>query len=313
MRIPVVIDTDPGLDDALALMVAFASEELDIKAITTVAGNQTVEKTTKNAAKILELGKQKMPLVKGASRPLVREPVYAADVHGETGIGSVKLPEPKYAVKENAYEAIYNAAVAEKGQLEIIALGPLTNVANTILLHPDLKQYVKRIVIMGGGHAFGNTSAAAEFNIFADAEAARIVFESEIPVVMVGLDATHEAYVLESEIDGLFTGDNETVRTLKQLMWDLVDVSKRFKFGNAHMHDLLAVVVTYNPKIVEGAYHHVDIETKGKATYGKTVVDLYDTSKKSRNVYVTWHTDRAAFLNLLKDKFAYFGQAPFNQ
>ena len=313
MRIPVVIDTDPGLDDALALMVAFASEELDIKLISTVAGNQTVEKTTRNAAKILELGKQDIKLVKGASRPLMREPVYADDVHGDSGIGSVNLKEPNYPISLNAYKEIYDVAVQNKGELEIIALGPLTNIANTILLYPDLKDYVKRIVLMGGGYAFGNTTPAAEFNIYADAEAAKVVFESDIPLVMVGLDATHEAYVLEEEIDGLFTGENKTISTLKQLMMDLVDVSKRFKFGNAHMHDLLAVVATYKPEVVEGDYHRVDIETRGKVTYGKTVVDKYHVSQKSRNVYVTWHTDRAAFLNLLRDKFGYFNQECFNE
>lgn len=308
MKIPVIIDTDPGLDDALALMVAFASEELDIRMITTVAGNQTVEKTTSNGAKVLELGEKEIPLYQGAKRPLLREPVYAGEIHGDSGIGSVILPSPNVEVRQNAYQAIYEEAVRLGKSLQIIALGPLTNIANTILGYPELKNHVEKIVLMGGGHAFGNTTPCAEFNIFADAEAAKVVFESEIPIVMVGLDATHQAYILEEEIDSLFVGNSKKEGILKQFMWDLVGVSKRFKFGNAHMHDLLAVMATYEPSVIKGGNYRVDVEVKGQLTYGKTVVDVEGKSKRPINAFVALGTDREKFLKILKEKFASFAE-----
>lgn len=306
MKIPVIIDTDPGLDDAVALMLAFASEELDIRMITTVAGNQTVAKTTDNAAKILDLCNRDVPLYRGASVPLLRPPVYAEEIHGESGIGSVMLPSSDRIILEDACRAIYEEAKKQGGTLQIIALGPLTNIAQVILAYPDFKDYVAKIILMGGGHAYGNTSPAAEFNVYADAEAAKVVFESQIPILMVGLDATHQAYVLEEEIDWLVSGDSMREKILKQFFWDMVAVSKRFKFGHAHMHDPLAVMATYDASVISGDFYHVDVETQGRLTYGETVVDFSHVSRKEKNGFVALKTHRELFLKQLKEKFLYY-------
>ena len=303
MRIPVIIDTDPGLDDSIALLVAFASEELDIKAITTVAGNQTLEKTTENAAKIIELAKFNTKLAAGADKPIKRDQVVAAEVHGESGMGSVKLPKSKVSISsDKAYKVIYEEAVKLDGELEIIALGPLTNIANAIMLYPDIKKLIKRIVIMGGGHAFGNVTPAAEFNIYADAEAAKLVFESGIPMVMVGLDATHQAFIVEEQIDSFFDKETPKVKIIKQLLQDIMDCGKEMDLKVGHMHDLLAVIATFEPKVITGDYYHVDIETKGSITYGKTAVDLYNRTNKDKNVYVAFHADRELFLDIMKKR-----------
>lgn len=303
MTIPVIIDTDPGIDDAIALMVAFASEELDVKAVISVSGNQSIEKTTSNAAKIIELAGKSTKLICGADRPLIREKVYAEDIHGESGLGSVCLPDASLAIAEDSLETIYQEAKANSGKLQIIALGPLTNIAKAILQYPDLKDHVARIVLMGGGHAFGNVTPSAEFNIYADAEAAKIVFESGIPVVMVGLDATHDLSVCKKEAAMLFEGENAKQNILKQLLEDLIlACEKFFDVEEAHLHDVLAVIATYDEKVISGDHYHVDIETKGSVTYGKTVVDIYNVLNKEKNAFVALHADKERALKIMKDK-----------
>lgn len=307
MAIPVIIDTDPGLDDALALMVAFASEELDVKAILSVSGNQSIEKTTANAAKIIQLAGKDIPLVQGADRPLVREKVFAADIHGESGLGSVKLPPVSFESAGDPIQVIYEHANKYAGKLEIIALGPLTNIAKAILLYPNLKDLVARIVLMGGGHAFGNVTPSAEFNIYADAEAAKIVFESGIPIVMVGLDATHDLSVDRSEVDELIEGDGETATVLKQFLLDLIEACEKFfNVQEAHLHDVLAVIAVYDRTVLSGDYYHVDIETKGSLTYGKTVVDIHDVYSKEKNAFVALHADKKKAMSIMKEKLRHY-------
>src|SRR5580765_8862465 len=202
MSLPVLLDCDPGHDDAIALLLALGSDELDVRGITTVAGNQTLEKTTANAIRVLELaGRAEIPVAAGAGRPLVREPRVAAEVHGETGLDGPDLPPPQG--EPSRQHAVDFLAERIEGAT-LVATGPLTNVALLLARHPEAVP--QRIVLLGGAIAEGNVTPAAEFNIWADPEAAHRVFTSGLDVTMIGLDVTHRALVGKAETERLRRG-----------------------------------------------------------------------------------------------------------
>src|ERR671937_272810 len=195
MSLRLLMDCDPGHDDAIALLLALASSEVELLGISTVAGNQTVEKTTANALRILELaGRGEIPVAAGAPRPLVREPFVAAHVHGETGLDGPDLPPPQgRPLDAHAVDFLAERILAAPGPPTLVPTGPLTNVALLLARHPDVAARLERIVLMGGAIAEGNVTPAAEFNIWVDPEAAARVFASGLDVTMVGLDVTHKA------------------------------------------------------------------------------------------------------------------------
>ena len=299
---PVFIDCDPGLDDFVALFAALACDEFDIKGVGSVCGNVGLCHTGPNLMNILSLaGREDIPCAYGASAPLKRECVDAAEVHGENGLHGISLPESEAEpVKESAHELLYRLAKENEGDLEIIALGPLTNIAKAILCYPDLPQLVKQIVIMGGGHAWGNVTPAAEFNIYADPEAAYLVFGSEIPLTMVGLDMTMSAPITEKMIIDCCKAENKVSRMLKEVMAKIMEFSKRIGLGDvAYIHDLSAVLCAIRPDIFELKHLHVDIELDGTCTLGQTVVDVTGVSKRQPNAYVAFGVDMEAYEKLM--------------
>ncbi len=306
-RRQIIIDTDPGLDDAAALFIAFGSPVLDIKAVTTVAGNQTLHKVTENAKRILGFLKSPTRLAVGASSPLIRDLETAPDVHGDTGLGTVVFPSSSIELDEkNAYEVIYEEAVKANGELEILALGPLTNIAMTMLIYPKIKHMIKHITLMGGSCYIGNHTPSAEFNIFVDPEAAKIVFESGIPITMVGLDATHMAYIMPDEIDPIFETQNKYIQMLKHIIEDLARTSIEGGFKGAIMHDPLATASLIDPGVIDTREYHVAVETKGEYTRGKTVVDIYDVTGRKPNAHVAMDADRHRFIKVLQNSTDYF-------
>src|SRR5580704_5980786 len=202
MATPIIIDCDPGHDDAIALLLAAASPELELVGVTTVAGNQTIEKTTLNALKVLELAGVDCPVAAGAAGPLVRTRSVAAHVHGESGLDGPDLPAPTgSAIDLHAVGFMAERIRERRGELTLVPTGPLTNIALLLALEPDARP--ERIVLMGGSVGEGNRTPAAEFNVWADPEAARRVFESGIDVTMIGLDVTHRAYITLEETETL--------------------------------------------------------------------------------------------------------------
>ncbi|MBU5486177.1 nucleoside hydrolase [Clostridium sp. MSJ-11] len=301
MKIPVIIDTDPGVDDAIALFLAFSSDKLDIRAVTTVGGNIPLEKTTKNSIDLVSYFGKSAKISKGASGPLLRELETAEWVHGASGIASVKLPKGNIELYEkNAWDTIYEEAIKFEGKLNIITLGPLTNIAIALMKYPDLKDKIERITLMGGACYIGNTTPAAEFNIYVDAEAADIVFKSGIPLTMVGLDATHKAVVLEEEINEITSSGNRVSSVVKELFQSCLSVCKLYGAEGAIVHDALAVAAVIDPSIISKKEYYVSIETKGELTYGKTVVDIYDVTKNKPNVEVALGVDRERFVQMFK-------------
>lgn len=298
---PIIIDCDPGTDDAIALFMALASEDIDVRAITVVSGNQTIEKTSNNAINIVDFLGKDVKVAKGAVRPLTREVFLADFVHGDSGVGNTVFPKAKADFYEkNAVDTIYEEAMKCNGELELVAIGPLTNIANLLMTYPEVKDKIKRLVIMGGAIFGGNDSPAAEFNIYVDPEAATIVFESGIPLVMVGLDATHKAKVFENEIREI-----ESYNKVGKYATEIMDFVKCFYeslgFGGIVMHDPCALAYVLDESIVKTEEYHVDIETRGELTRGKTVVDIYKVTGKEPNAHVAVDVDREKFVALIKE------------
>ncbi|MEN3341386.1 MAG: pyrimidine-specific ribonucleoside hydrolase [Actinomycetota bacterium] len=301
MSIPIVIDCDPGHDDAIALLLALASPEVELRAVTTVAGNQTLDKTTRNALKVLELARRPdVPVAAGAERPLRRELRTAAHVHGETGLDGPSLPEPA-ARPVAAHAADLLAELIGPGVV-LVPTGPLTNVALMLERHPDVRGRLERIVWMGGAAGEGNVTPAAEFNAFVDPEAAAVVFGSGVPVTMVGLDVTHLA---------LFTRDHaERLRATGAAGRAVAELSdffqrfheRRYGFDGSPIHDALAVAQVIDPTLVATQHCNVEVETSSRFCDGRTVVDRLGVTGRPANAHVGVGVDAGRFLELLVER-----------
>ncbi len=303
-RIPVIIDCDTGVDDAMALICGLATDRLDIRAITVVAGNQTLDKTSVNTLNLVDFLGYKVKVSKGADKPLNRELITAEHVHGRSGMGGVKLPESSLRFYEkNAVETIAEEALAAEGQLEIIAVGPLTNIALAILAHPFLKKSIKRITLMGGSIDGGNHTPAAEFNVYVDPEAAQVVMNSGIPIVMVGLEVTEKAYLTKEEIQSLslWHASDETSKTIKALLENMLEICTMFGYQGAVMHDPLALCYVLDESLIKTKAMAIQVETQGEITRGKTVADRYLVTDRKPNVQVGLEIDRLRFVELIKE------------
>jgi inosine-uridine nucleoside N-ribohydrolase len=295
---PIVIDCDPGHDDAIAILLALASPEVELRGVTTVAGNQTLEKTTRNALKVLELaGRTDVPVAAGADRPLRRNLRTAAHVHGESGLEGPDLPDPTARPVE-AHAADLLAELIEPGVV-LVPTGPLTNVALLLERHPDVAERLDRIVWMGGAIAEGNITPAAEFNAFVDPEAAAAVFGSGIPVTMIGLDVTHMALFTPEHADRL-RGTGKAGRVVAELSDFFQQFhERRYGFHGSPIHDALAVADVIDPTLVTRLQCNVEIETASQYCDGRTVVDRWLVTDGPRNAHVGIDVDAARFLELL--------------
>ncbi len=305
---PVVIDCDPGIDDALAIFMALASDQLRVVGISTAAGNVPVEHTAANALQLVELAGCTIEVCKGATDPFCTKRKTAESVHGKNGIGDVRLPESIGKISDRApHEMIFAKAEDCSGELEIIATGPLTNIAETLLIYPSIRNKIKRIWIMGGAAGSGNRTPAAEFNIFADAHSASAVFASGIPITMCGLDVTNKALIYEDDINTLSGfGNIVSQKSALMLRWYL-GFYKSFGFNGVAMHDPFTVAVAIDPTLVKTKHLFVDVETEGEFTLGKTVVDMLGVSGKEPNVDVALELDNDRFVKLFKNLMISYG------
>ena len=306
---PVLMDCDPGHDDALAIALACGSPGLEVVGITTVAGNAGLANTTRNALRVLTLlGRTDVPVAAGAERPLVREPWLPVGVHGESGIDGADLPEPAVAARpESALELMAAILRGAPGRVTVVATGPLTNVALLLRAFPGLHDRIGAISLMGGALGVGNTTPSAEFNIWQDPEAAAIVFESGIPILMAGLDITHQALVLPDDIARLEALGTRTGRVFADLM-RFFGIHHREKYGwpGPPIHDAVAIAVLVAPWLIERRSLNVAIETGDGPTRGRTVGDERGVAGRPPNAEVEVAIDRPGLIDLVVEAIGRF-------
>ncbi|HIU79095.1 MAG TPA: nucleoside hydrolase [Candidatus Avilachnospira avicola] len=300
-RRPFIIDCDTGTDDAIAIAAALYCDQVEVKAVTSVNGNVAHKYTSKNNLDLLEyLGFDDIPVAKGADSPIMDNPYHSDGTHGNTGLGNIKLPDAahKQFDKRLASELIYQTAVEEKGELELLVIGPMTNIAICLMEHPDLKDLVKHIWFMGGSVIGGNVTTTAEFNIWIDPMAAHIVTQSGIPQTMVGLDVTTAAAMKEHHAEELRACGTKAAL----LCADLLDYmfERRDRGGeDAIMHDAMAFAAAVCPECLECRDFYVDVECFGQYTKGHTMVDRRGRLGKAPNVSVALKVDEEKFCSWL--------------
>jgi len=299
---PLIIDTDPGLDDALALLLALGSPEVDLIGVTTVAGNTSLANTTANALRILELaGRGDIPVAAGAARGLIREaPRTAEHVHGGDGLGGVPLPPPvSRPVDAHAVDFIAERLLASEAPVTIVAIGPLTNIALLLAVHPAAAARIGRLVLMAGAARGGNSTPTSEFNVRSDPEAAYRVFAAGLPLTMVGLDVTDRAVVTLQDVEALRDGG-----PIARFVVQTVDYYSRFhedRYGATvtYQHDALAVAEAVAPGIVHTSHLYVEVEYGHGLTRGTTVVDGHGVTGREPNTDVALEFDHPRFVDLM--------------
>jgi len=308
--LPVILDGDPGLDDAIAWLLALASpEELDILALTTVHGNVGLDLTTRNAGVTLALAGADVPIYAGADRPLLRPLATAPEVHGKSGLPAVELPEPsRGAEAEHAVLFIVRTVRARPGEVTLVATGPLTNVALAFRLAPDLPGLLREVVWMGGSTGEGNRTPAAEFNALADPHAAQIVLTSGAHVRMFGLNATMQAVATPQRVAQLRALGNRAGAVSAQFLTFYAGVYReRYGMTGGALHDPLAVAATIRPDLCRMQPMHVQVETHEGLNFGRTVCDLHGVTGEAANVQVAVGVDDGAFFELLLERVGRLG------
>ena len=304
-KIPVILDGDPGHDDAIAWVLANASPMLDIKAVTSVCGNQTIEKTTYNAGRIMTLVGLHVPLAMGRTKPLVADAIIAPTVHGNSGLDGPALPEPAdKPVEIDAATLMAQILEASEEPVVLIPTGPLTNVATLLLLYPHLKSKIRHIYLMGGGIDFGNWTPAAEFNILVDPEAADVVFRSGVPITMAGLDVTEKALVFPEDFERIRALNNPVARVVAEWLDFFYGFHRSIGYPGAPVHDAVAVAALLAPQIMTMQEMYVEIELVGDYCRGTTVGDKLGVLGKPSNARVILGIDREAFVDLLAEAAA---------
>lgn len=290
---PIIIDTDPGIDDALAIAIALFSGELDVRLITTVAGNVSIEKVTRNALRLLSFYGKEVPVAMGARKPLIGPLVDASDIHGVSGMEGFDFPEPRedLLLQENAVNAMRRVIMDSDEPITLVPIGPLTNVALLLSVYPEVSEHIREIVMMGGSVTRGNKGVMSEFNIATDPEAAKIVFDSGIPIVVATLDVGLKALVMPE--------DTQKLPDLGQVGQMAHCLFRKYRGGSFNtglkMYDSCAIAYLLAPTLFETVDTFVDVELAGSLTKGCTVVDLKNYMKQPANAKVCVDIDGDAF------------------
>ena len=295
---PIIIDTDPGIDDALAIAIALFSEELDVRLITTVAGNVSLENVTFNILRLLHFFGKDVPVAKGAQLPLLAEFVDASNVHGKTGMEGYEFPEPKneLLLPDHAVNVMRRVILESPEPVTLVPIAPLTNIALLLALYPEVKANIREIVMMGGSASRGNKGVMSEFNVATDPEAAQMVFQSGLPIVMAGLDVGLKALV--------YPEDSEEIRQMGRVGDMAYQLFKRYRGGSfktgLKMYDSCAIAYLLNPELFEVVETYVGVELHGSMTAGCTVVDLKGYLHREPNARVLTDIDSLKFREWFK-------------
>jgi purine nucleosidase len=297
----IIIDTDPGVDDALAFLLALASPEIQLEALTTTQGNVTLEKATQNALSVLELGcASQIPVASGSVVPLVQPLRASAYVHGESGIGNSNLPQPRSKpVPQHAVDYLIERVLAEPGEISIFPIGPLTNIAIAIRKEPRFAKAIKELVIMGGAILeHGNVTPQAEFNIYVDPHAAHIVFHSGIPITLIPLDVTHKCLLLQKHVDRLMQIPSPISRFIRDAMEVYLKYSFELGYAGSALHDPLTLATIIAPGLLTLKEYYVDVDISGGVSMGKTFADIINTTKKPVNMKIAMDVRGEDFVEL---------------
>jgi purine nucleosidase len=309
-RRDVIIDTDPGADDVVALLLALASpKELNVMAITTVAGNVRIDKTSRNARLAREwAGREDVPVYAGAGKPLVRTPIYAENIHGKEGLPGVQVHEPKQPLAEgNAVQYLIDTLrKAAPHSVTIAMLGPQTNLALALIQAPDITEGIKEVVVMGGAHFNGgNITPVAEFNLYADPDAAKVVLASGVKLTYVPLDVTHKILTSEQrlkQIDGL---SNQAGKLVSNILNEYVKADMvHYGLPGGPVHDASVIAWMLKPELFSGRQVNLVVDNREGPTHGQTIVDWYDTLAQNKNVFWVENGDAQGFFDLLTQRLA---------
>lgn len=304
MPIPVILDCDPGHDDALAIMLAVADPAIDLLAVTTVAGNVTLENTTVNALRVLDMvGRPDIPVAAGADRPRVRELSTAASMHGDGGLaGPLPVAPSRPPSSLTAVELIAQVLTEASEPVTLVVTGPQTNAAAALESLPHLRDRIARIVFMGGAVDLGNWTPAAEFNIWVDPEAADVVLRSGLDLTMIGLEVTHQAWLADAHADAL-RGRGDCGQFVAELLDHFVGFhQERFGWEGAPIHDAVTIAHLIDPTLVTTVFANVQVDLESELCVGRTVVDRWRVTDRTPNCHVGLGIDRDRFVTLLMDR-----------
>jgi len=297
----IIIDTDPGVDDAFTFLLALASPEIKLEALTTTQGNVTIDKATRNALSVLELARAShIPVAAGSTFPLVGPLRVSALVHGESGIGNSRLPEPQTKpVAQHAVDYLIERVLAEPNEISIFPIAPLTNIAMAIRKEPQFAKAVKELVIMGGAiQEAGNMSPLAEFNIFVDPHAAHIVFHAGIPITLIPLDVTHKCLLKQEHVDRLLKINSPISRFIRDALEVYLKFSHDHGFEGCALHDPLTLATILTPELLTLKEYYVDVDISGGVSMGKTFADMFNVTKKPVNMKVAMDVRGKDFVEL---------------
>ncbi|MCX7828080.1 MAG: nucleoside hydrolase [Thermanaerothrix sp.] len=303
-REKIILDVDPGHDDAVAMMMAASHPSVELLAVTVVAGNQTLDKTVRNALNIASLlGLKGVPVAAGMSRPMVREQIIADDIHGKTGLDGPSFDEPTVRKDpRHGVDLMIETLMNSDGDVTVVPTGPLTNVAMAMRKEPKIVEKIKRIVLMGGSYQLGNVTPAAEFNIYADPEAAHVVFSSGRPVVMMGLDLTRQVRCTSQVVSRIGAIGNRVSKVFVELMEFFAKTQREiFGWDAPPLHDPTTVAYVIDPSIFVTKPMRVDVELRGEHTYGRTCCDYFGVTKREPNAEVAVTLDLDRFWDLLEE------------
>ncbi|MFN8061912.1 MAG: nucleoside hydrolase [Vicinamibacterales bacterium] len=310
MRLPIILDCDPGHDDAVAILLALASDELDVVGITTTFGNVDLAQTTRNALVMTDLARRAVPVYPGADRPLLRARLSAEDVHGRSGLDGPTLDPPsRQPEPTRAAEFIARTVLERPGEVTLVPVGPLTNIALALRLEPRLATAVRRIVLMGGGLNLGNTTPAAEFNILCDPHAAKIVFEAGIPLTMFGLNLTHQALATPERVALIRALDTRIGRVTAELLdFFKLAYQKRYDFAGPALHDPTAVAYLVRPELFTVQPMFVEVDATDGPSAGRTNCDRWNVTGRAPNADVALTIDADGFFTLLTTRLEALGR-----
>ncbi len=309
-KVDLIIDTDPGADDVVALLFALASpEELNIRALTTVAGNVRLDKTSRNARLAREwAGREDVPVYAGAPRPLMRTPIYAENIHGKEGLSGVAVHEPKKGLEQGSAVnyLIDTLKTAKPHSITIAMLGPQTNLALALIQEPEIVQGIKEVVIMGGAHFNGgNITPVAEFNLFADPQAAEIVLKSGVKLTYLPLDVTHKILTSETRLQQIAALNNNASKLVSGILNEYVKGDmEHYGLPGGPVHDATVVAYLLKPELFTGRSVNVVVDSREGPTFGQTVVDWYDGLKAPKNAFWVESGDAQGFFDLLTQRLA---------